>query len=641
MLFKHPDLLYALFLLLIPIIVHLFQLRRFKKVDFTNVAFLNKVTTQTRKSSQLKKWLTLLTRLAAMACLILSFAQPFTATKTALNTNKETILYIDNSFSMQAKGANGPMLQNAIQDLFEMTNDKEKISWFDNDTSHKNSSPQDFKNDILKVGYSQRQLTPSQVLLKANQLFSKDLTANRRLIMVSDFQQKEAFPEIPDGLTLDLVKLVPNTLQNFAIDSVYIASKNSNIIQLKTRITSYGTGNQPTPLSLYHGNTLIAKTEVDFIDKQESTMTFDIENSGAFKGKLELSDPNLQFDNYLYFSINAAPKLKVLSINETNSNFLKRLFNQEDFDYKQQSFKNLDQSEIPSQNFVILNELKEVPPSLVNALRTFSENGGSLLIMPSVNSDTISYRNLMKVFDLGKFSMLKKQEKKITQIVFDHPLYQNVFEKRVLNFQYPKVNSYFESTTNASSILKFEDGKPFLIQKNNIYLFLAPINYENSNFQNSPLIVPTIYNMAQQSAALSRLYYTIGELNKYSIPVALKQDEILMPKDSVLQFIPMQQLKANQVNIRTTDNPPTAGNFHIVKDTEFLEFVSYNYHRDESVLQYADLSNWKGAEVYDSLKNLFNSITKDNTLRSFWKLFAALALIFLIFEMLLLKFYKS
>ncbi|NNK28782.1 MAG: hypothetical protein HKP06_11155, partial [Flavobacteriaceae bacterium] len=36
--FKHPELLYALLLLLIPIIIHLFQLRRFKETPFTNVA---------------------------------------------------------------------------------------------------------------------------------------------------------------------------------------------------------------------------------------------------------------------------------------------------------------------------------------------------------------------------------------------------------------------------------------------------------------------------------------------------------------------------------------------------------------------------------------------------------------------------
>ena len=117
--FKYPELLYALFLLLIPIFIHLFQLRRFQKVDFTNVAFLKKVTLQTRKSSQLKKWLTLLMRMLALASIIIAFAQPFTASKSALNTQKETIIYIDNSFSMQAKGPQGPLLQRAAQDLFE------------------------------------------------------------------------------------------------------------------------------------------------------------------------------------------------------------------------------------------------------------------------------------------------------------------------------------------------------------------------------------------------------------------------------------------------------------------------------------------------------------------------------------------
>jgi hypothetical protein len=639
--FKHPELLYALFLLLIPIIVHLFQLRRFQKVDFTNVAFLKKVTIQTRKSSELKKWLTLLARLAAMAFLIFAFTQPFTASKTALNTNKETVLYIDNSFSMQAKGDQGPLLQRAIQDLFDSTTGTEKVSWFNNDTAYKNSSPQDFKNDILKIAYSQKQLSPAQVVLKANQLFSKDIDASKRLIMLSDFQQTKAFPEVPNGLTIDVVKLLPTSISNFAIDTVYIATKNSNTIQLKVKVSSYGKSNQSTPISLYNGNTLIAKTEVDFTENQENTVTFDIENNGGFKGRLELTDPNLSFDNALFFSINPAQKLKVLSINEKNADFLRRLFDQPEFDYSQQSFQNLDYSEIPSQNFVILNELKEVPPSLLTALKSFSDNGGSLLIIPSLDASVSSYNNLLTVFQLGNFSEFNKQEKQITQIVFDHPLYRDVFEKRVVNFQYPKVNSYFNIASSATSTLKFEDGMPFLIQKSNIYLFSAPINSENSNFQNSPLIVPTLYNMAQQSIKLSKLYYTIGKQNNYSVPVALIQDEILTLRDSLLSFIPIQQVKANQVNIRTNDDPSLAGTFNIEKDKEFIELVSYNYSRNESLLQYANPRNWQGVEVFNSVNDLFNSIAEENAVHSFWKLFAMLAFLFLIFEMLLLKFYKS
>ena len=103
--FKYPALLYALFLLLIPILIHLFQLRRFQKVAFTNVSFLKKVSMQTRKSSQIKKWLVLMLRLLGVAAIVIAFAEPFKASVTALNSTKETTLYIDNSFSMQANGA--------------------------------------------------------------------------------------------------------------------------------------------------------------------------------------------------------------------------------------------------------------------------------------------------------------------------------------------------------------------------------------------------------------------------------------------------------------------------------------------------------------------------------------------------------
>ena len=121
--FKHPELLYALLLLIIPIIVHLFQLRRFKKVEFTNVQFLKNITLQTRKSSQLKKWLTLLTRLLLLACAIIAFAQPYISKSSSYKTKSETVIYLDNSFSMQAKGSNGTLLNSAIQDIIEHIDD--------------------------------------------------------------------------------------------------------------------------------------------------------------------------------------------------------------------------------------------------------------------------------------------------------------------------------------------------------------------------------------------------------------------------------------------------------------------------------------------------------------------------------------
>ncbi|NGX84133.1 BatA domain-containing protein [Aequorivita sp. KMM 9714] len=638
--FKHPEILYALFLLLIPIFIHLFQLRRFQKVAFTNVAFLKKINIQTRKSSQLKKWLTLLMRLLAMAALIFAFAQPFTASKTALKNEKETVIYIDNSFSMQAKGNQGPLLERALQDLFEKSETSEKLSWFTNNAQRKNTSAQDFKNEILSVAYSQNQLTPSQVLLKANQLFSNEKDVIKRLIYISDFQQKEAFPTISDEIIVDAVQLKPVKHSNIAIDSVYITSKNASTIQLQVKASKSGDDFSEAPISLYDNNKLVAKTAVDFSTSTNGTVTFDIDNSEEFTGKLQVTDPNLTFDNTLFFNINKPEKIKVLAINETNGNFLKRLLEKEEFQFTQQTFKTLNYNEIPNQNFIILNELEEIPASLSTALKSFSDNGGSILIIPNPEVDVNSYNNHLLTLGLGSISTVNSQEKKITNIVFSHPLFKDVFEKEVTNFQYPKVSSFYTISTNATPAIRFEDNQPFLLQKNKTYLFTSAINKENSNFQNSPLIVPTIYNMALQSLPLPHLYYTIGEQNSVAVPVKLGQNEILKVKDSISQFIPLQQTKANYVLITTTEEPTNAGNYQIVKENEFLENISYNYSRSESELLYLNPDEWNAVNVYSSIDNLFESITEANSINSFWKWFAIFALLFLLFEMLILKFIK-
>ncbi len=117
--FKHPEILYFLFLLVIPVLVHLFQLRRFKKEFFTNVKLLKELSVQTRKSSKLKKWLLLATRLLLLACLIFAFAQPFFKAKDNANANNELFIILDNSYSMQAKGQKGELLKRAVQEVLE------------------------------------------------------------------------------------------------------------------------------------------------------------------------------------------------------------------------------------------------------------------------------------------------------------------------------------------------------------------------------------------------------------------------------------------------------------------------------------------------------------------------------------------
>jgi len=646
--FKHPELLYALFLLLIPIFIHLFQLRKFQKVDFTNVAFLKKVTLQTRKSSQLKKWLTLLMRLLAFACVILAFAQPFLASKTALNIEKETVLYIDNSFSMQAKGNNGSLLQRTLQDLYKQKIGSDKISWFTNDFTKTHVSSQEFKNDILAVTYSENQLSISEILLKASHLFSNNNqqeSSEKRVILISDFQHIQDFPQINKDLKVDVIKLAPLQLNNISIDTAYFSKKNlSSKTELMVHVSAQGSVPENIPISLYNDQSLIAKTALSFPENTSNisskTISFAIDTKDGFNGKLEINDPTIIFDNSLYFTINKAEKIKVLSLNANNPKYLQRIFNQDEFQYTQQDFKKTNYSQFAEQNFIIVNELKNISESLAIALKSFSENGGTLFIIPAKDSNIEEYNLFFNKLKIGLLSERKEQEKRISKIVFDHPLFTDVFEKKVVNFQYPKATSYFPINTQASAVLKFEDNKPFIIQHKNIYACLAPLNADNSNFQNSPLIVPTIYNMAQQSLPLPKLYFEIGKQNTYAVSVKLMNDEILKIKDSLHSFIPLQQTRANYVKITTTNQPNLAGNYSITKEEGIIKNVSYNYNRKESILQYNNPENWKNVTTYNTIDDLFNSIALENTINNYWKWFVILALLFLILEMIILKFYK-
>ncbi|MFT5985620.1 MAG: hypothetical protein ACI825_001114, partial [Planctomycetota bacterium] len=594
---------------------------------------------QTRKSSQLKKWLTLCLRMAAIACLVIAFAQPFSASKTALNTNKETVIYLDNSFSMQAKGPDGPLLQNAMQDLY-LLKSTEKITWFTNNKVHSGVSEKAFKAEMLQTDYTSKQLSPKQVLLKAAQLFSKNAGAEKRLIYVSDFQLKEGFPPIPSTLKVSAVSLSPERKQNIALDTIFIKSNDASKITLEVRLTSQGT-TASVPVSFYNKEVLLAKTSADFSESAIVAALFEVNKEEAIDGRILINDPDISYDNTLYFSINEANKVNVLAINQGDGAFITRLFSNEKFNYTPQSYKNLDYNAIPNQNFIILNELDTISAPLIAALRSFAENGGSIFVIPSVNAVISEYNSLLSSLRLGVLGERISVEKQITTISFDHPLYQDVFEKRVVNFQYPKVNLFYELAGVNAAALSFEDGKPFIVQKGNHFLSTTPFASEITNFKSSPLIVPTLYNMSLQSLPLPKLYYTTGEPNTFAIPIKLQQDQIITLRDSLSSFIPLQTANSNKVTITTEETPDIAGTYAVMNDADFLENVSFNYDRDESILQYAALEDWEGVDAHDSIAALFENIVKDNTINEFWKWFAIGAFLFLLAEMLVLRFYKK
>lgn len=640
--FKHPELLYALFLLVIPVLVHLFQLRRFRTEKFTNVKFLKKAVLQTRKSSQLKKWLILFTRLGLLACIIIAFAQPYFPSEAGTNRAPENVIYLDNSYSMQAKGQNGVLLKRSVQDLLESLPEEGTVSFFTNDAEFSNINIPGLRKKLQQLDFSSEQLPWKTVALKAQNLIAPASEAQQNFIAISDFQSlKEAEEmQVPNGINNFLVQLQPENRNNIAIDSAYISSKNLDETNLEVKLKAFGSTIDEVSVGLYDGQNLLARKTVQIDENSEANTSFSLPSGSIPNGRISIEDNALLFDNELYFSINETPPVEVVVIGDTDATFLSRIYKAPEFNFSSFPQNNIDYNLLLQADLVILSELENIQGSLTGNLQKLSEEQVYVVVIPSADSNLQDYNSLFQNLELPGFTQKVEQERLITEISYAHPLYTAVFDEQVENFQYPKVQTYFLPNKRETPVLSFENGDAFLYQDRNIFVFTAPINRENSNFRSAPLIVPTFYNIGNLAISPSQLYAVLGEPQNMSIQAQLEKDEILRLASDDFRFIPRQQSFQNKVEIYLEDAPQKEGHYKVLKDSAQLRTLSFNLNRNESRLNYHKLDAIENVNVQNSIPQVFREIRSANEVDSLWKWFVIFALFFLVSEMLILKFFK-
>ena len=639
--FKHPEILYFLFLLLIPILVHLFQLRRFKKEYFTNVQFLKELSLQTRKSSQIKKWLLLATRLLILTALIFAFAQPFFEAKDAKAATNETYIVVDNSFSMQAQGQKGPLFKRVIEDLQQHLDENQNFSLITSSESFWETDIKSSQKEIQNLKYRSSAFSLNQVL---SQIKSRKTPFQKDVIIISDFLNADAktLEKIDKEFNTFLIPLKAENKNNISIDSVFIKETTDKFYEIGFQLTNFGTEKAEIPLGIYNENKLIAKSVVKF-DTNKKEIFFTLPKQ-AFNGYASITDEGLTYDNELYFSISEPKKINVLSIGDTEkSGFLSKIYRSGEFNYSNIELNALNYNQFEKQDVIIVNELSKIPQALQTTLTDFAKKDGSLIVIPASDSDNQELTNWLSSLESIRFSKIVSAKKLITKIAFSHPLYKNVFEKNVTNFQFPSVNSYFQVSTTSAPVLKFEDEAHFLIALGKVYVFSAALNKDNSNFQNSPLIVPTFYNMAQNMNRSGVSAMQIGTENPISVEAKLGKDEILKVRNSkeidANEFVPSQQIKNNNVLLTFDNSPEEAGNYNVFQNKELLQNISFNYPRTESNLNsgMADLSSYVTA---NSVESIIETLQTNRTDNAIWKWFALLTLLFLITELFIQKFVK-
>lgn len=638
--FKQPEILYFLFALIVPILVHLFQLRRFKTAYFTNVRFLKDISTQTRKSSIIKKWLLLATRLLLLTCLIIAFAQPFFPALNAKQNQNETYIILDNSYSMQAKGKKGELLKRSVEELLVQLPENQVFSLITANDAFWNVTTKSIRKEMQRLSYS---AIPFELDRALAQLNTKTSASKKNILLITDGLnvQSKAIENIAQDHNVVVVVPKAESEKNVAVDTVMVKDQSGDFYEIEVRLSQVGHSTVTVPVAIYNEDKVVAKTMAT-LSTASKIIPFTLPKK-PFHGCVRITDKALDYDNSLYFTLSKPRFIKVMSIGElAKSNFLRRIYTPAEFQYQNQELEKLDYHTLEDQDVLIVNELSQLPQALQTSLKAFTNQGGTLIIIPAYKPNVLAnFSDFINQFGAIQLGSLQQTSQLITQISFSHPIYKNAFEKSTSNFDFPKVASAYNLQSAYPKLLSYANQQPFLVAvptaNSTVYIFSASLNTTNSNFQQSPLIVPTFYSMAALQQKSAQPYYTIGNAKAVLVEATLGKEELLTIKNETTQFIPIQQVQGRKVKLDCADNPAQAGNYGLFNRKEKIENISFNYTRSESDASASALAlnQIKQANSIESVLDAWKSNAYESELA---KWFVLLALLFVLLEVFIQKY---
>ncbi|MCK5823393.1 MAG: BatA and WFA domain-containing protein [Bacteroidales bacterium] len=676
--FLYPKFLFALIAIVIPIIIHLFNFKRYKTIYFSNVKFLRNVKQETQSKSQLKHILVLISRILILTFLVIAFAQPYIPVNNNIISNKKQAvsIYVDNSFSMNAENRNGNLFDisknkaRQIADAFKpntefllLTND------FDSKHQHFVNKEQliEFLSDV-KISSNTKEL--SQIISRQNDFLSSS-DEKKTVFIISDFQKKTAnFNQIKIDTSVN-VFLVPQkaeTVNNLFIDSCWFETPSHKLnkaekIFVKIKNNS-NESYQNIPVKLLINDTIKALSSFNIEKNSIKIISLSYSNThqGIYKGKVEITDYPITYDNTLYFSYLIQNKVKILAINQDSENkFINALFkNDNTVELTNSQVGKLNFAKMSNYQLIIINSVKNISSGLSQTLINFAKNGGTLLFLPDFDGNIKTYNHFLLSVKSNRIEKIDSQKVKINHINYKNELYKNAFEKIDNNVDLPIIYKHFLFTKNTYSnnenILTANKQailSTLPINKGKIYIFSLPLSEKYSNLVKNSLFIPTFYNIALYSQSFYDVYYTIGkdkiiELNKkYADNNNVFR---IINKELKFDFIPQNKIIDSKIILIINNSIKKAGNYIIKKLEETISSISFNYNRNESELEYyskkelislLNKHNLRNFSILKSQDKFFtHNLIQINNGKQLWKIFIILTLLFLGIEIALLRLLK-
>ena len=673
--FANPTILFALSAVSIPILIHLFNLRKFKRVLFTNVQLLKEVQQQTIKKHRLKHLLVLLSRILFILFLVFAFAKPFIpSSKQSIRQGVNyTSIYIDNSFSMNLQNEDGVLLEqakNKAKEIISAYQASDKFQIISNDLAAQ--SQQFLTKEETYKAIDEQKISPNfcaltSVINRQNSLFATVNATNKNCFYLSDFQKntidKQLKQVIDTNINYRIVYFNVSPIQNISIDSVWfdapihLANQAEKLIIKVSNHSAEAIKDLPINLQLNNQSKALITIDIESNATKIDTIFYTNNSSRIQKGMVAIASEQLPFDDQYYFGYEIAENIPVLLINGNNlsSKYIQSVYQTEAIiKLSVNAFEQINYADFNNFETIILNEPISLSDGLIAMLQQVVADGKSLIIIPSEKTNLPALNKLLNTFQIPNFIALQANEQKMKELNISDKIFAGVFNNFSENMQFPTLKKYFiQQNTALEAILKLNDGTVVLqknkYKKGSVYLYSFSLDPSFGDFAKHPLMVPLFLRIPQISNYDLQLAYEIGKQNRLNIstisnPIS-EQNQYLLSIGSQ-QWIPEWKIINSNTYLLIPAEINQAGWLTLQNKQQNIRAIALNYNRSESNLSYLNSSalsdfGFKTAIIYEaSFHNFKNTIAQDNFGLQLWKICVILALVFLASEVLILRFFS-
>ncbi len=672
--FINTLILSALFAALIPLLIHLFNRQRTKRVPFSSIRFLKLLEKQRLKKLRLYQILLILLRTLLIIFLVLAFARPtFTETTATSDGSARTtaVIVVDNGVNMNRYDDNGLRFARALKACREVLR---SYTAQDQVFIIPATEPQAVLTDtlkLLKLRAGQRTANWPAVLDTINRLFKKHVNYNNELIVISDFEINDRHRSVFESMAslsseqvrTYFVETIAGNYFNIAVDSIYMANRlveTNTPLSLRVRLRSEVVETQNVDIHLFVNGSRQSHRRISLSGLSSETveMTFVPGQPGWKSGYVEIPDDDFLPDNRRYFAFTMPDVRRILFVGRNNSVYLEAaleaLQSAPGLDIKSETYASFQRLNFDDFQVICLSDPPTLSAALSNRLVRFMRNGGGVVLFPGEYTSPVQLNQFLKSaglnFRIGELVAAEKEDGFFTlkDINFQHPLFRGIFRRENPQIETPGFYRYFKvlNTKATQRDLVLLNNDPLLVSSNmtdkRLYLltsFPTPL-WNELPFKG--LFIPLLTRMITMAASGQFLLIAPGmpgEKYIFRFPGTVPEQAFSLTVNAT-QSIPLQpEVKADHFQFSIL--PSTAGLYTLASTNRTEAVIPVNI--DNRYLQNPHIDK-KQLRAHPGKPVWINDVELEPVQlqearfgKELWKLFVFLAVLCLIFEIFVVK----